>query len=352
VSGTLDDDPRNGWTTETHDPLKPYAAIFALREPLVLDENQELIFVLLHRSTRGDANIGRFKISTCSEPGRAVRSFNRTPLERLAALGEENQTEAENQIKSAVLEQFLTRHVAYQKAKKELNDANRQLSRFKSNAGDQRVMVLQQRKAARKTFVLTRGVWDQKGDEVDPGFPQDLFAPLTIEPTSRLELARWLVSRDNPLTARVIVNQLWQICFGNGLVRTPDDFGLRGEFPTHPELLDWLAVEFMENNWDVKHILKLIVTSQAYQQSSEVNARNWSRDPENRRLTRMTRYRLPSWMIHDSVLRTSRLLNLDLGGATVMPYQPDGIWAEIFMGRFRYEPSQGSYQFRRTLYAF
>jgi hypothetical protein len=132
-------------------------------------------------------------------------------------------------------------------------------------------------------------------------------------------------------------------------VRTPDDFGLQGQRPTHPELLDWLAVDFMENGWDVKKLIKLIVTSETYQQSSDHTNPS---DPSNLLLSRGPRFRLPAWMIRDAALASSGLLNPALGGPPVRPYQPDGVWEEIFMGRFTYEPSQGPAQHRRSLYAF
>jgi hypothetical protein len=150
----------------------------------------------------------------------------------------------------------------------------------------------------------------------------------------------------------VIVNHLWQMMFGGGLVRTPEDFGLQGEQPTHPKLLDWLAVEFIENGWDLRHLMRLMVTSETYQQSSTVTASMLERDPKNLLLTRATRYRLPAWMIRDGALAVSGLLNPALGGPPVKPYQPDGVWFEMFMGRFRYEPSIGPAQYRRTLYAY
>jgi hypothetical protein len=199
---------------------------------------------------------------------------------------------------------------------------------------------------------LERGVWDKHGAEVPRSVPEAIF-PLPKEKTKdRLDLARWLVSEKNPLTARVVVNHLWQMCFGEGLVRTPGDFGLQGERPTHPDVIDWLAVELMEHDWDLQHIQRLIVTSQTYQQHSEVSKALLARDPENRLLARGPRFRLPSWMIHDAALQASGLLNPALGGPPVMPYQPAGVWAEMFMGRFRYEPSQGAAQYRRSLYAF
>ena len=167
-----------------------------------------------------------------------------------------------------------------------------------------------------------------------------------------MDLAQWLVSPENPLTARVVVNHLWQMMFGAGLVRTPEDFGLQGDQPTHPELLDWLAVEFLESGWNVRHMLRLMVTSKTYQQSSVVSEEVLERDPKNLLLGRTNRYRLPAWMIRDAALQVSGLLHPMLGGPPVKPYQPEGVWAEMFMGRFSYEPSIGSAQYRRTLYAY
>jgi hypothetical protein len=150
----------------------------------------------------------------------------------------------------------------------------------------------------------------------------------------------------------VVVNQLWQMFFGAGLVRTPEDFGLQGDFPTHPRLLDWLAVDLLENGWDLKRTIRQIVMSHVYRQDSRMDPDALERDPENRLLARGARFRLPSWMIRDAALRSSGLLNPALGGPPVRPYQPAGVWSEMFMGRFRYLPSQGPAQYRRTLYAF
>lgn len=199
--------------------------------------------------------------------------------------------------------------------------------------------------------MLVRGVWDKHGDKVQRGGLPAL-APWKEEGRTRADLARWLTSRENPLTARVLVNHLWQMCFGAGLVRTTEDFGLQGERPTHPELLDWLAVECMESGWDVKHLLKLIVTSATYRQSSRASETAIARDPENRLLARGARFRLPAWMLRDSALRSAGLMNAALGGPPTRPYQPEGVWEENFMGRFTYQPSEGAAQYRRTLYAF
>ncbi len=352
VKDTLDDDPRNGWTTASHDPTMPHVAVFALTEPLVLQADEELIFVMLQRSTEGDASIGRFRVSVTDQPGPGVRSLEPMPLEQLAAENEQDPAQLDGKLRSRLLDQFLADHVPYQQAKLDYDRADRQLSEVRKEAGDRNVMVLSERGAPRQTFVLERGVWDKHGEQVQRAVPAALLAWPEQKTQSRMDLARWLVDRDNPLTARVIVNQLWQLCFEAGLVRTPEDFGLQGEFPTHPDLLDWLAVEFMESGWDLKHVLRLIVTSETYQQSSNMTAEQFQRDPDNRMLARGARFRLPSWMIRDAALRSGGLLNPAIGGPPVMPYQPNGVWAEMFMGRFQYMPSQGPAQHRRTLYAF
>ena len=272
VKDTLDDDPRNGWTTETHAPTQSHVAVFGLAEPLQLSEDEELIFVMLHRSTVGDANIGRFRISVTDQPGDAVRSLTPMPLAQLAEAKIDNTSNIDSKLRGRLLNQFLEDHPTWQQAKSELDQARSQLAEVKRGSGDLNVMVLSDRKEPRSTHVLVRGVWDKKGDPVPTAFPTALFNGVPRENLTRLDLANWLVSRDNPLTARVVVNHLWQLCFGAGLVRTPDDFGLQGELPTHPDLLDWLAVELMEHDWDLQHILKLIVTSQTYQQSSTTSA--------------------------------------------------------------------------------
>ena len=340
VKGTLDDDPRNGWTTKGFPKDQPHTALYGLAEPLVLESDEELIFELRHRSTNGDANIAKFRLSATDQPGPAVHEIGATPLEKLA----------KGQIDLEKLQaQFLEDYKPYQLARASLDRANAQLKEVQAAAGKLNVMVLAERKEPRDTHVLLRGVWDKKGDVVSRGVPAAIAPWPEGLAKDRIGLAKWITSKDNPLTARVFVNQVWQMLFGAGLVRTPDDFGLQGQRPTHPELLDWLAVDFMENGWDVKRLIKTIVTSDTYQQSSD---RSDQTDPSNLLLSRGPRFRLPAWMIRDAALASSGLLNPALGGPPVRPHQPEGVWEEIFMGRFTYEPSQGAAQYRRTLYAF
>jgi hypothetical protein len=213
-------------------------------------------------------------------------------------------------------------------------------------------MVLNERPEARPTQILERGVWDAKGEQVFPGVIPAVLDWPAEETRTRLDLAKWIVDPANPLTARVTVNHLWSLMFGQGLVRSMEDFGLQGEAPTHPELLDWLAVELVENGWDLRHILRLIATSGTFLQDSAVTPEMLERDPDNRLLARFPRHRLPSWMIRDHALASSGLLNPNPGGPPVKPWQPEGVWEEIFMGRYTYQPSVGPAQYRRTLYAY
>jgi hypothetical protein len=214
------------------------------------------------------------------------------------------------------------------------------------------VMIMQDLPSRRPTFILKRGDYLQPAGEVDMLLPASLTTTPTPPRADRLGLAQWLVSRDNPLTARVAVNRLWQMVFGTGLVKTPEDFGVQAKLPSHPELLDWLAIRLMESGWDVKHLLRLIVTSQTYRQSSRATPEMVEQDPENSLLARGPRYRMASWMIRDSALATANLLTRQVGGSPVRPYQPPGVWEEATFGNKRYEQDHGPALYRRSLYVF
>ncbi len=215
-----------------------------------------------------------------------------------------------------------------------------------------KVMVMTRLDEPRKTFMLDKGLYNKRQDEVSVGTPAALSGLPPNAPANRLGLASWLVSDDHPLTARVTVNRVWQMFFGTGLVKTAEDFGVQGEYPSHPELLDWLAVEFRESGWDVKHLVRLIVTSNAYQQTSSVSPEKLERDPENRLVSRGARFRMPSWMLRDQALAASGLLVRQQGGPPVKPYQPAGVWSEATFGKKTYQQDQGAALYRRSLYTF
>jgi len=218
--------------------------------------------------------------------------------------------------------------------------------------GIPRVMVMEDVATPRDTFILNRGAYDKPGARVDAAVPACLTPFPPGAPTNRLGLAQWFLESEQPLTARVTVNRAWQTFLGIGLVKTAEDFGVQGERPMHLELVDWLATEFRESGWDVKHLHRLIVTSATYRQSSQVTPAAFERDPENRLLARGPRHRLPSWMIRDVALATAGLLVEDVGGPPVKPYQPSGIWEEATFGNKRYEQDHGAALYRRSLYVF
>jgi hypothetical protein len=217
------------------------------------------------------------------------------------------------------------------------------------------VMVMEEMETPRTTFAYKRGSYADPMYQVTTGTPEILGQFPEDLPQNRLGLAKWLFQEDNPLTARVTVNRYWQLLFGTGLVSTPQDFGVQGALPTHPELLDWLAVYFVESQWNVKQLLKLIVLSNTYKQSSKVTEEEWNQDPQNVWLARGSSYRLSAEMIRDNALAASGLLVSQVGGSSVRPYQPEGLW--IDKGNFskkllRYKITPGDSLYRRSLYTF
>ncbi|WP_369411708.1 PSD1 and planctomycete cytochrome C domain-containing protein [Chryseolinea lacunae] len=218
------------------------------------------------------------------------------------------------------------------------------------------VMIMKDAPAKRPTYILKRGVYDAHGDRVSVGLPKAIMPfDSTVYGNNRLGLARWLTDKKNPLTARVFVNRMWQEFFGRGLVKTAGDFGMQGEMPSHPELLDWLALDFVNNGWDVKRLLKQFVTSAAYRQSSVVSPKKLATDPENILLSHSTRARMSAENVRDMALASSGLLTKDIGGPSIKPYQPKGIWESSTSGRgvlARYVQDHGDKLYRRGLYCF
>ncbi len=214
------------------------------------------------------------------------------------------------------------------------------------------VMVELPKEQRRPTHVLVKGNFLDKGDKVDPGLPSAFPGLPSGTGPDRLGVAKWLLSPDNPLTARVAVNRLWAQLWGTGLVATEEDFGTQGELPTHPELLDWLATEYVRLGWDTKALLKLLVTSATYRQSSKVSPEALAKDERNRLFTRGPRFRLEAEMVRDQALALSGLLSRKVGGPSVYPPQPPGLWQAAFNGQRSYPTSGGADRYRRGLYTF
>ena len=319
-------------------------AVFTLAEPVKLAADAKLVVLLKFNHSAKQHVLGRFRVSVsdAAEPGfgsgELLAALKAEPAKRTAAM---KQTIAQAySLNDPELRKLQTESDA---AKKRIDDMRR---------GFPKVMVMRDG-TKRETRVLTRGVYNKPTDiVVTSGTPASLPAFPESAPRNRLGLAVWLVDPKHPLTARVTVNRIWQQFFGTGLVKTTEDFGVQSERPSHPDLLDWLAQEFVSNGWNVKALHRRIVLSATYRQSSAVTPALHERDPENRLLARMTRYRLPSWMIRDQALAVSGLLVDKQGGPPVKPYQPQGVWAESTFGKKRYSQDKGEALYRRSLYTF
>jgi hypothetical protein len=286
-----------------------------------------------------------YKVALTAEE--AAISATDAPIPAIAQIPADKRTRAQSdKITLYFLERDAPPHI--QNAWKQLTELRIQRQRFIETLPT--VMVMQERPTPRDTFILLRGAYDRPGDRVSPGVPAVLPTLPAGSPNNRLGFAKWLVDPSNPLTARVIVNRFWQMYFGVGLVKTVEDFGSQGEWPANLELIDWLATEFIRTGWDVKAMQKMIVMSATYRQSSKLTPELVQRDPENRLLARGPRVRLSAEIIRDQALAVSGLLVEKVGGPSVKPYQPAGLWKELGGEDYRQDTGEGLY--RRSLYTF
>jgi hypothetical protein len=303
-----------------------------------------LVFQLKFNHSAKQHVMGRFRVSVSSS---AKPDFGTSGL---AEALKTKPAQRSKEMKELIAREYSQNDPELLKLQTETQSAQKRISDLRKSFP--KVMVMRDGKP-RETKVLTRGVYNNPTDVVVssntpkslPPFPKNV-------PKNRLGLAAWLVDGKHPLTARVTVNRIWQQFFGTGFVKTTENFGVQSERPSHPTLLDWLALEFIKSGWDVKALHKRIVLSAIYRQSSRVTPAQYERDPENRLLARMTRQRLPSWMIRDQALFVSGLLVEKQGGAPVKPYQPGGVWAEATFGKKRYSQDKGEALYRRSLYTF
>ncbi|MBA4104595.1 MAG: hypothetical protein C0485_02470 [Pirellula sp.] len=274
-------------------------------------------------------------------------SANSTPLHVIAALPAAERSPAQSKKLAAC---FLDRHAPASTAEIRSKLLELEKQKMKLDQTIPTTMVMQELPEQRATFVLTRGEYDKPAERVLPGVPASVSWEGQPSIHNRLDFARWLVSPQNPLTARVTVNRIWQLYFGQGLVKTVNDFGSQGERPSHPELLDFLAIEFISRGWNVKALHKSIVMSATYRQSSQMTPMLTQRDPENRLLARGPRLRLSAEMVRDQALAVSDLLTQEIGGPSVFPYQPVGLWKEL--GDADFKQDHGEALYRRSLYTF
>ena len=307
-----------------------------------------------YRGQLDDLRIYRRMLAPKEIQGLAVHH----PIRGLLATDVSKLSDAQAKARAAKLQDYFLTYIApesYRKLHSELKELRKQKAQLDKVVATS--MVMQEMEKPRDTYILARGDYRNRGEKVTPGVPASLPPLPAGAPQNRLGLARWLCDPSHPLTARVVVNRYWQMIFGQGIVKTAEDFGSQGEAPVHLELLDWLATEFVQTGWDIKHIVRLIVTSAAYRQSSHVTPELVEKDPENRLLARGPRFRLPAEMVRDNALTISGLLNGEIGGPSVSPYQPEGLWEE--MGRpgdvfsaQTYTPSTGKNLYRRSMYTF
>ena len=348
ISTALDNDPKTGWGVwEGHPVDRAHTAVFYFQEPIRVTENDRLIVSLKHESQHAQHMIGRFRLSTSTSETAAFDDSD--PVFEAALLKLDSEREkAEQALLTSRQQQTDATYQTLRNERRSLEE-----TRKSTMASVPNVMIMGQVAKPRETTMLNRGLYNQPGDKVVAQVPASLPALSNEYPADRLALAQWLVSDEQPLTARVVVNRFWQQFFGTGLVKTVEDFGSQGEVPRYLDLLDWMSAEFRDSGWNTKHLIELIATSHTYRQSSQLAGSAIALDdPENRWLARGPRFRMPSWMLRDQALAASGLLVGSIGGAAVNSYQPDGIWEEATFGLKKYQRGSGEALYRRSLYTF
>jgi len=348
-------DPRNllkaesqGWGIDVskEDHRLPRQLVLVPKEPFGFSSGTRIRITLRHHSEDGRQGLGcfRFSVSTTDNPARIVQI-----AARLRPLIDQPPTKRTAQQDRDLGEYFLTIAALLEPARDRLHALQRELDTL----GIVTTLVMEERPGFERpsTELRIHGSFTNRGEQVYAGVPGVLHPLPQDQMPNRLGLAHWLVSEENPLTARVTVNRFWEQVFGRGIVETSEDFGTQGAHPTHPELLDWLASEFMRERWSVKKLLRLIVTSAAYRQSSRATLDLLEKDPHNTLLARGPRFRMEAEMIRDAALRASGMLSPKIGGPSVFPNQPDGVW-DIPYNLDQWTMSSGEDRYRRALYTF
>lgn len=338
VNNAVDGDESTGWAI-AGEFFKPHQAEFLLSEPFQVDQPTTLKAKLV-MNYGGSRVIGRMRLSAMTGNREMTTNSRRV----IALLQKDKRTKEEEQ---ELHQLFLGQQPDYLTVQKAITDLETEMEALPAPTA----LVMQELDQPRETHILMRGEYKNHGELVSAGTPSVLH-PLHANEDSnnRLDLAHWLVSVDNPLVARVTVNRWWAEFFGKGIVNTEEDFGSQGELPTHPQLLDWLAVELMERGWSMKHIHRLIVTSSTYQQDSKARPELLELDPTNSLLARMPRLRMSAEGIRDTMLQISGLLELQMGGEPIYPPQPTGIWRHVGRNAPKYKTSTETNRYRRGIY--
>ncbi len=351
ASSVLKGEKGKGWAIDGHDPEKRtprQIAVFPAK-PVTLPENARLVVRIRQEALDGHS-FGRFRLAfSGDDPSMLGVGGSTLPQAVKDAIAVEPDKRSPQQ--KTEIAKFYRANVdgPIRQAEAARDVAKKSVESFRHSLPSAMVM---KEGSVREAFVLNRGEYDKRGEKVTAALPA--FLPQLSEGTKpdRLALAKWLVSRDHPLTSRVWVNRMWERFFGTGLSKTSENLGSQAEYPSHPELLDWLAAEFMENGWDMKRFVKLVVTSNVYRQNATVTPEKLAKDPANRLLARAPRIRLPGESVRDAAIAASGLLVPTVGGPSVRPWMPDGVWDETSKyGDLRgYKPDTGPGRYRRTMY--
>jgi hypothetical protein len=345
IAGAIDDDPKSGWAVYP-EIGKAHVAVFETSQDVGF-EGGTVLTVTLDQSYGFKHTLGRFRLSVTTSPRPVKLPQLPDNIAKVLAVKPEQRDEKQKAELARYYRSIAPKFAAQREQLAKLRQEE-------ANIKPATTLIMRELDKPRPTFVHIRGNHTKKGEAVSPGVPAKLH-PLHPDRAgaslTRLDLARWLVDRDNPLVGRVTMNRIWARDFGKGFVETSEDFGIQGDLPTHPELLDWLAVEFVDRKWSLKAMQKLIVMSATYRQSSRVTPEVYQRDPFNRLFARGPRFRLDAEMVRDNALAISGLLSRKVGGPSVFPYQPDGVWFNPYSADKWVTSSNGD-QHRRGLYTF
>jgi hypothetical protein len=326
--------------------------LLELKEPVALAAGESLVVELQQRHGNGSHTLGAFRVSTATDSA-AVRSpFALPPIREIADVLKVPAAQRDAAQRDKLFNHFKSITPELAELRAQMAEAKKSRADFEATVP--RSLVTEQAETPRTVRLLPRGNWMiETGDIIEPALPAFLAkAPPAGRRLNRLDLADWLVAKEHPLTSRVVMNRLWKQFFGLGLSKVMDDFGAQGETPPNQPLLDWLACEFRDSGWDMKHMVRLLVLSDTYRQTSKASREELARDPENRDLARQGRWRLDAELVRDNALSIAGLLELKVGGPSAKPYQPDGYWENLNFPQRAYDASWGNDQFRRGLYTW